>query len=217
LGIVAVLSSRLSAQTGPEARGFVGREAGELVEVCAVRPGAPHYLEARAFCHGYLTGAYSTLLADRPAGAPPLHCNLPASRQEPIDGFVAWVQARPDQLRAFPPMPSSGSWTRPMPALTADRCGGSRPTRGLAAAALALALLGAGCVDMDDRTRRTVTGAGLGMAGGALVGSLTGDAGWGALVGAGVGGAGGYLYDRNQRRQDDAYRRGLQDGRRGQR
>ncbi|MGK7868854.1 hypothetical protein [Falsiroseomonas sp. E2-1-a20] len=100
---IAALSSPLLAQTGPEAGGFVGRETREIVEICALRPGLAQYPGARAFCHGYLTGAYSTLLADRPAGAPPLHCNLPASRQEPIDRFVAWAQARPDQLRAFPP------------------------------------------------------------------------------------------------------------------
>ncbi len=104
-----------------------------------------------------------------------------------------------------------------MPALVAERFARFRPTRTLAAAALALVLLGTGCADMDDTTRRTVTGAGVGMAGGALIGSLTGDAGWGALIGAGVGGAGGYLYDRNQRRQEDAYRLGLRDGRRGRR
>lgn len=99
----ALSPSPAAAQPGTEARGFVGRETREIVEICAVRPDTSRYLEARAFCHGYLTGAYSTLLADRPAGAPPLHCNLPASRQEPIDRFVAWAQARPEQLRAFPP------------------------------------------------------------------------------------------------------------------
>ncbi len=103
MGIVAVLSSPLPAQAGPEGRGFAGRETRELVDVCAQTPGSPQHLEARAFCHGYLTGAYSTLLADRPASAPPLHCNLPASRQEPIDRFVAWARARPAQMQAFPP------------------------------------------------------------------------------------------------------------------
>jgi hypothetical protein len=92
-----------AGQTGPADGGFVGRETLEVVEICAVRPDAPRYVEARAFCHGYLTGAYSTLLADRPAGAPALHCNLPASRQEPIDRFVAWARARPAQLAEFPP------------------------------------------------------------------------------------------------------------------
>jgi hypothetical protein len=91
------------AQPAAEARGFVGRETRELVEICAVGPQAPQFPEARAFCHGYLTGAYSTVLADRPAGAPALHCNLPPSRQEPIDRFVAWARARPAQLAEFPP------------------------------------------------------------------------------------------------------------------
>jgi hypothetical protein len=45
----------------------------------------------------------------------------------------------------------------------------------------------------------TLTGAGLGAAGGGLIGSLSGDFGWGALIGAGVGAAGGYLYDQSQR------------------
>jgi hypothetical protein len=104
-----------------------------------------------------------------------------------------------------------------MPALAADEPRRLPRGRGLAAAALALSLLGAGCAEMDNTTRRTVTGAGIGAAGGALVGSLTGDAGWGALIGAGVGAAGGYLHDRNKRREEDAYRRGIQDGRRGAR
>jgi hypothetical protein len=56
-----------------------------------------------------------------------------------------------------------------MPALAADRFARSRPTRALAAAAHAS--LGTGCADMDDTTRRTVTGAGVGMAGGAIIGS----------------------------------------------
>ena len=65
----------------------------------------------------------------------------------------------------------------------------------LPAAALAIALGLGGCADMSDTSRRTLTGAGAGAAGGALIGSLTGDFGWGALIGAGVGAAGGYLYD----------------------
>ncbi len=102
-----------------------------------------------------------------------------------------------------------------MPALAADLPARSRSA--WRAAALAVALIGAGCADMDDTTRRTATGAGIGAAGGALIGSLSGNAGWGALIGAGAGAAGGYLHDRNRRREDDAYRRGVQDGRRAQR
>jgi uncharacterized membrane protein len=83
--------------------------------------------------------------------------------------------------------------------------------------ALLAGVLLAGCADMDDTTRRTAGGAGIGAAGGALIGSLSGDAGWGALIGAGAGAAGGYLYDRSRRNEEDAYRRGVQDGQRGRR
>jgi len=64
---------------------------------------------------------------------------------------------------------------------------------------LAAALMLGGCADMSDTQRRTATGAGVGAAGGALVGSFSGNAGKGALIGAGVGAASGYLYDQNQK------------------
>jgi len=38
-------------------------------------------------------------------------------------------------------------------------------------------------------------GAGIGAAAGGIIGSLSGAFGWGALVGAGAGALGGYLYD----------------------
>lgn len=78
----------------------------------------------------------------------------------------------------------------------------------------ALVLLGslAGCADMSDTERRTATGAGLGAAAGGLVGSLSGDFGWGALIGAGVGAAGGYLYDQQRQSEQRAYVRGYQAG-----
>jgi len=46
---------------------------------------------------------------------------------------------------------------------------------------------------------RTASGALVGVAGGALIGSLTAEAGAGALIGAGVGALGGYLYDQHQK------------------
>ena len=66
--------------------------------------------------------------------------------------------------------------------------------------ALVAAVALAGCAGMSDTGRRTATGAGLGAAGGALIGSFSADAGRGALVGAGVGALGGYLYDQDQKR-----------------
>ncbi len=74
---------------------------------------------------------------------------------------------------------------------------------------LALAL--AGCASMTDTERRVATGAGVGAAGGALIGSFSGNAGAGALIGAGVGAVGGAIYDKNKKDEDAAYRRGYQD------
>ncbi len=99
-GMALAVAMPATAQHGG---GFVGRETRELVSVCAVGPGASTHAEARAFCHGYLTGLYSTVLAMQPAGAAPMHCGLPQSRQEPIDRFVAWAQARPAEMASFPP------------------------------------------------------------------------------------------------------------------
>ena len=66
--------------------------------------------------------------------------------------------------------------------------------------ALAAVLTLSGCAGMSDTERRTLTGAGVGAAGGALIGSFSANAGKGALVGAGVGAVGGYLYDQDQKR-----------------
>ncbi len=64
---------------------------------------------------------------------------------------------------------------------------------------LAATILLAGCAGMSDTQRRTTTGAGVGAAGGALIGSFSGNAGTGALIGAGVGALGGYVYDQDQK------------------
>ena len=63
-----------------------------------------------------------------------------------------------------------------------------------------LALNLAACAGMSDTQRRTMTGAGVGAAGGALVGELaTGQPLHGAAIGAAVGAASGWLYDRHER------------------
>ncbi|WP_295447277.1 YMGG-like glycine zipper-containing protein [uncultured Thiodictyon sp.] len=46
---------------------------------------------------------------------------------------------------------------------------------------------------------RSVTGALMGAAGGAVIGSLSAQAGAGALIGLGVGSLGGYLYDQHKK------------------
>jgi OmpA family protein len=69
--------------------------------------------------------------------------------------------------------------------------------------ALAAALLlGAACQGppmRDSAQPAILAGTGLGAATGALLGSLSGNFGWGALIGAAAGATGGYLYERGQR------------------
>jgi uncharacterized protein YcfJ len=79
------------------------------------------------------------------------------------------------------------------------------------ATVLALGASLAGCAGMNDTQQRTATGALGGGAVGGLIGSFTGNTGLGALLGAGVGGAGGYLYDQSQQSQQS--QRSYADGR----
>ena len=70
----------------------------------------------------------------------------------------------------------------------------------------------AACADMNQTQQRTAVGALGGGALGGVLGSFSGNTGLGALLGAGVGGAGGYLYDQSERqryapRSRDDYRR----------
>jgi len=65
-----------------------------------------------------------------------------------------------------------------------------------------------GACAMTDTQQRTATGAALG---GVAAGVISGEWGW-AAAGAVAGAAGGYLYDQNKKAQEEAYKRGVQDG-----
>jgi hypothetical protein len=57
-----------------------------------------------------------------------------------------------------------------------------------------------GCANMSSGEQRTLSGAGIGAAGGALVGGLaTGRPLRGAAIGAAAGAVGGWLYDRHEK------------------
>lgn len=78
---------------------------------------------------------------------------------------------------------------------------------------LAMLSLGA-CTDMTDTQQRTLTGTVGGAGVGAVLGAIGGNAALGAAAGAGAGLIGGYLVDRNQKAQEQAFRRGVQEGQR---
>jgi hypothetical protein len=77
--------------------------------------------------------------------------------------------------------------------------------RGFLAAGLLAALL-AGCSmtpGQEDTARRTASGAGIGVAAGALVGELaTGQPLHGAAIGAAAGAVGGWLYDHHKKKTE---------------
>lgn len=56
-----------------------------------------------------------------------------------------------------------------------------------------------GCTGMNSRQQSTLSGAGIGAVGGGVIGAATGGSPvTGALIGAGVGGASGYLIDKHK-------------------
>ena len=69
-----------------------------------------------------------------------------------------------------------------------------------------------GCAGMTDTQQRTLSGTAMGAAAGTAIGAISGNAGWGAAIGAAAGAAGGYLYDRNEKSKEAAYRRGYEEG-----
>lgn len=84
--------------------------------------------------------------------------------------------------------------------------------RTIGAAGLAAALV-TGCAGMSDTEQRVLSGGAIGVAGGAVVGAIAGDAALGAVIGGAAGVAGGFIWDQHNRAVDDAYRRGYQEGR----
>jgi osmotically inducible lipoprotein OsmB len=60
----------------------------------------------------------------------------------------------------------------------------------------------AACADMSSGEQRSLSGAAIGTAAGALIGELaTGQPLHGAAIGAAAGGLGGWLYDRHEKAQ----------------
>lgn len=76
----------------------------------------------------------------------------------------------------------------------------------IATAALIAALVFAGCSGQPLSTREegTLGGAGLGAAGGALIGTAVGHPALGALIGGGLGGVGGYAVGNSMQNNETA-------------
>jgi hypothetical protein len=82
----------------------------------------------------------------------------------------------------------------------------------MVAAALAGMLGLAACADMSATEQRTLSGAGIGAAGGAVIGALAGSTLWGAAIGTAAGAAGGYIWDMHKQAESSAYQQGFTAG-----
>jgi uncharacterized membrane protein YebE (DUF533 family) len=60
-----------------------------------------------------------------------------------------------------------------------------------------------GCTGMSDAEQRTLSGTGIGAAGGVVIGALTGHTLTGAAVGAAAGAASGFLYHEYKKHQEE--------------
>jgi uncharacterized membrane protein len=79
-------------------------------------------------------------------------------------------------------------------------------------ASLVAAALLIGCADMTSTQQRTMSGAAIGTAGGALIGAIGGNTAMGAVIGAAAGATGGYIWDQHKQAEQRAYERGVQEG-----
>lgn len=99
-----IAAGAASAQPAPiEAGRFEVKSLADLVEICRVGPGDPHYLEAIGYCNGYGRGALDYHRAIVPANAPPLFCAPPGTQSQDLrPRFVTWADANPSRLNGPP-------------------------------------------------------------------------------------------------------------------
>lgn len=99
--LAALAATITAAALAPPAAGavpesaFEARTTAQLAELCATPRMDPAYAQAVQFCHGFAAGALSYHRAAQRPGAGPAYCNLPMTRQEAVDRFVAWTRANP--------------------------------------------------------------------------------------------------------------------------
>jgi Rap1a immunity proteins len=102
--LAGLLALPLPAAAATE-KNFVVNDSQDLLELCSVAPADALYREALHFCHGYLVGAYAYMRAATGGpNAPRLVCfpNPPPTRNQAIDGFMAWLRQNPQRLGESP-------------------------------------------------------------------------------------------------------------------
>ena len=81
------------------------RTAADLVAICSTAPGDNVWSAATGFCHGYIVGVYRTLeeiQEARPWARMFCAPSVRPSRTAAINAYVAWTNARPEELGKVP-------------------------------------------------------------------------------------------------------------------
>jgi hypothetical protein len=88
-----------------EQRDFEVKNAGQLANLCAAKPGERDGVAGLNFCHGFTQAAVDMKLTqERAASQPRTICfpNPVPKRSATLDEFVTWVRAQPERLKAPP-------------------------------------------------------------------------------------------------------------------
>lgn len=88
-----------------EQQDFAVKNAGQLANLCAAKPGERDGVAADNFCHGFTQAAVDMKLTqERESKQPRSICfpNPVPKRSATLDEFVTWVRAQPNRLSAPP-------------------------------------------------------------------------------------------------------------------
>jgi hypothetical protein len=88
-----------------EQQDFEVRNAGQLANLCAAKPGERDGVAGLNFCHGFTQAVVDMKLTQERASNQPRSICFPKpvpKRSATLDEFVTWVRAQPERLKAPP-------------------------------------------------------------------------------------------------------------------
>ncbi|MGD9947867.1 MAG: Rap1a/Tai family immunity protein [Desulfobulbus sp.] len=98
--IVATALFMASLAQTADSHEFHVKNAEGIVDICSVPLDDPRHDNAKAFCHGYLVGAYQYYDATVPAVERFVCAPEPTpSLSDVTDGFVVWAKAHPQYMQ----------------------------------------------------------------------------------------------------------------------
>jgi len=93
LGVTATCS--LTPAFAVPEQDFQAKTTRQLVDLCSTPQSDPAFVQAQQFCQGFAAGALSYYRGASAPDSKPRYCNLPNTRQDATNAFVAWADAHP--------------------------------------------------------------------------------------------------------------------------